>query len=181
MFRKQNKPKAPITAKTKQTGHVGMGNVVNVQGSRNTLAIGAAAPINPPAEQVRVDVKEAIPQRRLLWATSGGVDLDSGQPFRNEVRMPTNAELRIVCHNLTGTPVTIDEIRLMNADSNQEVRCFDGESKRMDGFGPVEIKLKLPLDNTQSYETPPPWRGLINITTVRGGSFDSKPFEWGKK
>ncbi len=133
------------------------------------------------AELVRVDVKEAIPQRQRLWGATGGFDDDRGQFVHQELWLPAPAELKIVCYNLTGTPVVIDQIRLLNADSKQEVKCFDGDSRRMDGFGSVEIKLELPLDNDQPYEPPPQWRGAINITTVRDGSFDSKPFEWGKQ
>jgi hypothetical protein len=76
---------------------------------------------------------------------------------------------------LTGTPVTIDQIRLLAAENNQEVGHWDGDAKRMDGFGSVDVNLKLPLN----YVAQPEWRGIINITTIRGGSFNSNPFQWG--
>lgn len=176
-FYKRRNSREVLPASTVQQGQVGTGNVVNVQGSVGNLAVGAAGPVNPSAEQVRVDVKEATPQRRLPMVC-GGFDVDRGVNVRHEAWLPYPAELKIRCHNLTGTPVVVDQIRLLNADSNQEIRCFDGDSKRIDAFGSVEINLKFSLDNEQSYETPPQWRGLINITTVRGGAFLSKPFQW---
>jgi hypothetical protein len=174
-FRRQKRRKASSIANTIQTGHVaGTGNVVNFQGTVNSLTVGGATPVSPPAENVRVDVKGVTPAGRRFSGCIEGCDNQGRQIFHQEAWTSVPACLNIVCHNLTATPVVIDQIRLLNADSRQEVQLFDPDPKRIDGLDFVEIPLNLPLNMS------PPLRGMISITTVRCGSFDSREFEWGK-
>jgi len=153
-----------------QSGNVGTGNAVNVAGSIGSLTVGAPQPASLPAENIRVDVKEAWSQRRQLFWATGGFDIDLGRDVTHELWLPAAAELKIICHNLTATPATLDVIRLLNVDSNQEVGHWDGNAERMGGFDHAEVKRELPLDNTLPENPPPPqWRGIIEIVTVRGG------------
>jgi hypothetical protein len=174
----QRRRKASQTASPtiQQSGQVGTGNVVNVQGPVGSLAVGAAAPASPPAEDVRVDVKGVTPALEMP-SLAGHIDPQSLRAVPHKVWMHP-AQLKIVCHNLTGTPVVIDQVRILNVDSNKEVACYEGDTKRMEGFGSIEMHLNL---NQELFETLPQWRGLITVTTVRGGSFNSKPFQWRKR
>jgi hypothetical protein len=174
-FYKRRKQLQGDAGRTVQTGRIGAGNIVNVQGPVENLAVGAAAPVSLPAEDVRVDVKGVTPAGRRFSGYVGLNDNYGRQVFQQEAWTPVPACLKIVCHNLTETPVLIDQILLLNADSNQAMGRFDGNPTRLAGLDFKEIHMNLPL------EMPPALRGRINITTVRGGAFDSKPFEWGKQ
>jgi len=115
-FYQRRRKASPTASPTiQQTGIVGTGNIFNVQGPVNNLAVGSEAPVSPPAEQVRVDVKEAISEGRRMSGYVGAWD-DSGREHTSyQAWTPVPACLRIVCHNLTGTPATIDQIRLVHS------------------------------------------------------------------
>jgi hypothetical protein len=169
-FYQRRKQPQGIASHTVQTGHVGTGNVVNVQGTVGSLAVGAAAG-NPSTENVRVDVKQVTPQ--------GGIPPTSNsfeKSLYRDIKYLHHGKLLVYCHNLTATPVVIYEIRVLEAESRTKVAGWDGGAKRMEGFGFIELNLYLPTEHPE-----PPSKCLLNITTVRGGSFDSAPFNWGEQ
>jgi hypothetical protein len=109
----------------------------------------------------------------------GGFDIHTMQNTRMEASLGVEpAVLKIRCHNLTPTPIILDEIQLLNADTSEVVVQQDAKAQRIDANGTCEIDIRLG-STKNPYREPPSWSGQVVIQTVRKGVFSSTPFKFG--
>jgi len=87
------------------------------------------------------------------------------------------ANLETFCYNQTATPIILDEIRLLNADSGEEVLRQDARAQRIDAHGSGAVDIRIGTRDAPCYQTPT-WRGKITVKTVRKESFSSSPFKF---
>jgi len=171
-FYKRRKESPTASPAVQQLANGGAGNAVNVAGSVGSLTVGAPQPTSPPAENIRVDIAKLVAPIRL----PNVIELHVGdRTIPHEVTTLSPAQVEIVSHNLTGTPATVDVIRLFKEGTNEEV-CRWSKPAWVGGLKFAELTLNLP----SGYTLPPRWRGIIEVVTIRGGVFRSKPFQWGK-
>lgn len=127
-------------------------------------------------EVLRVDPKKFSEACDLL-ASGGGFSPDVGH-YRRQGKIGVRpAKLRVLCHNLASTPAILDEIKLLNKDSSEVVSRVDGDAKRIDSHGSVEVEIPVGTHDAPCYQ-PPQWRAAVIVKTIRKKSFSSRTFEF---
>ncbi|HEY3931093.1 MAG TPA: hypothetical protein VGM58_01845 [Verrucomicrobiae bacterium] len=113
-----------------------------------------------------------------LECSIGGFDVETMQPTVTRGNLGVeDAKLKILCHNPTSTPITLDEIELINTDANEVIMRQDVKAQRIDAHDSVKFDVTVGSINVHYYK-PPSWLGEIKIKTIRKKTFKSSTFNF---
>ena len=113
-----------------------------------------------------------------LIARCGRTNLDTLRVETYHAKLGVNpASLETRCYNLTATPIILDKVRLLNADSGEEVVRQDAKAQRIDAHSSGAVDIRIGTTDAPCYQTPT-WRGQITLETVGKKSFSSSPFNF---
>ena len=110
---------------------------------------------------------------------AGGFDSYTMQQTWTEASLGVEpAKLTIRCHNLTPSPVIIEAVKLLNADTGGVVVQQDGKAQRIDADSSCEIEIRFGSPENPQRE-PPQWSGQVAVETARREVFSSECFKFG--
>lgn len=113
-----------------------------------------------------------------LTICSGGFDAYTMQDTIHEATLGVNpAVVNVRCHNLTATPIILEEIKLLDADTGEVIVRQDAKAQRIDANSSWEIDI--PFGSAAApYRRPPPWPGQVRVETASREEFLSVPFNF---
>jgi hypothetical protein len=109
----------------------------------------------------------------------GGFDVETMQHTSTRARVGIEpAKLKILCHNLTATPVILADVELLNADGEMVAVRQDANAQRIDAHASGEIEVLIGSPSSPCYQCPS-WHGQVRIKTIRKKVFSSPSFNFG--
>jgi hypothetical protein len=113
-----------------------------------------------------------------LKAWFGGFDVQTMRPTTTEAMLGVEpASLKVLCHNLTATPITVVGIKLINTENGEIVIRKDNMAQRINAHDSSDINISFKSVVPPCY-SPPLWRAQIVVNTTRNNIIKSGRFNF---